>query len=291
MAATDAKVRPLALGESRKCWPPSRYFQPPGRPQVSRGRFVPEYGNRGRIGRSGRHADTSTQEVGRPGGTAAAYRVRMVWLCMRALCRFRNKKSTSDELECVQVVCRRLWIADWPRRGLLMPLQSPGRREKMRFQAIAVALIIVTSSVPAFADPTTDVVLRFACDSRTSKAVVAVGSIDVIKDVINTGSLRNVIDLDGLPRKKETKLCHLGSTTISIVPLVSDEHPRDDNAYILVNGVQVERTFWNVGEYGIVTVAPDVNGPFGLIVQVCRVHNNRRTSLSEHSPCAMLERP
>jgi len=42
-----------------------------------------------------------------PGGAAAAYRVRMVSLCMRALCRFWNKKSTSsrDEWVTLRVLC------------------------------------------------------------------------------------------------------------------------------------------------------------------------------------------
>ncbi len=42
-----------------------------------------------------------------PGGAAAAYRVRMVWLFMRALCRFWNKKSTSgrDERVTLSVAC------------------------------------------------------------------------------------------------------------------------------------------------------------------------------------------
>jgi hypothetical protein len=161
----------------------------------------------------------------------------------------------------------------------------------MRFDWLAATAFMLALPVSAFADAVTDFALRFTCDNRASKAVIAVGALDVIKDVVDTKNLRVVIDLGSLPRNKEVSLCRLGSATISIVPSISDEHPRDDNAYVLINGVQVERTFWNLGEYGVVTVVLDHNGPAGLSVQVCRTHNNRQSSLDKRSPCALLDRP
>ncbi len=161
----------------------------------------------------------------------------------------------------------------------------------MLFQSMAAAALIVVSAVPASANPATDVALRFTCDGRASKAVVAVGYLDAIKNVVGAGSLSRTIDLDRLPRQKETRLCRFGSITISIVPLISGEHPRNDNAYVLVNGIEVERTFWNMGEYGVMTVVPDAGGLPGLDVRVCRVHVNQPASSDERSSCAPLDRP
>ena len=57
---------------------------------------------------------------------------------------------------------------------------------------------------------------------------------------------------------------------VSVVPLFSDEHPRNDNAAILGISVTVERTCWNNGDYAMVSVTSEPG--LSLTVSVCRKH-------------------
>lgn len=169
--------------------------------------------------------------------------------------------------------------------------------KRMPLQFIAGMAVILALSAPAFADSITDIDLRFSCGNRESAAVVAVGDLDAIK---NSNDVRHVYDtkrdykglnLEALPRKKQRIICRSETYVISIIPLISDDHPRNNNVYILVNGVQVKRTFLIDGEYSVVTVVADPSGPFGVAVALCRAHINRPTSLDQSHPCAQLDRP